>query len=83
MEHLFWQYHIHQIHSKLMRIDGIMNKIRHILPPKTKQFFEYCTLLNLSYCHVIWGRSIQNINESFLSQKKSQNYCKCLVEYTY
>lgn len=66
---LNWDAHISKISSKILKVTGIMNRLKHILLDyNLKLLYDALILPHLNYCIIIWGK---NCSKLFKIQKKA------------
>ena len=72
-EHLNWNEHINQLSLKLAKNNGILSKIKHIIPNSTMlTLYNSFILPYLSYCNRIWcSASLNKINKINIAQKRA------------
>lgn len=57
-EFMLWDAHFEHLQTKLSRTVGILRKLRHMLPVKTKLILYFALFeSNIRYCNLIWGSS--------------------------
>ena len=72
-DNLSWKGHINHICSKMMRVIGVMNRVKFIIPSNTLRML-YNTLLlpHITYACEVWGSTYPSIlNKIVLIQKKA------------
>ncbi len=63
-EHLNWNSHINKISSKVSKNIGILNKLKHFLPLKTKiLIYNSLIVSHLNFGILAWGYQCDGINE--------------------
>ena len=64
-----WNNHIQKTASKISQITGIMNRLKHFLPPNVLQIiYNSLVLPRLNYCLLAWGHKFDRL---FKIQKKA------------
>ena len=71
-KHLTWEFHINQLSKKLSRANGIISKLRHNAPIKTRLQVYYAIFYShLTYGSSIWGLTYEkNLDTIRILQKK-------------
>lgn len=69
---LTWDHHISEVHKKLCRTIGLINRHRFTLPECIKLLLYNSLILpHLSYAHLVWGSTTKtNVNRLLTLQKK-------------
>lgn len=72
-KNLIWNDHIDYIQSKMSSAVGVMNRMRHILPPKIKLLLYNALVYSiLQYCSLVWGTTgITNLKKLHVLQKRA------------
>ena len=61
-ENLNWKTHINKIAHKLSKSIGILNKLKHFLPLRTKVLlYSSLILLHINFCILAWGHKCERI----------------------
>ena len=64
-----WKNHTDNISNKCLRVIGILNRIKHILPTQTQIILYYSLILpHVNYCRMAWG---YQSNHMFKSQQRA------------
>lgn len=70
---LTWDQHINEVHRKLCRTVGVINRNRYTLPERIKLLLYNSLILpHFSYSHLVWGTTTQtNMTRLLILQKKA------------
>ena len=71
-ENFTWARHISSLRTKMARYIGIMYKLKHLLPLKTRiQIYHSFVQSHINYCSLVWGFCAKShIETIFRAQKK-------------
>lgn len=72
-ESLSWDAHVDSVRLRINRINGIVNRHRHVLPQQAKILIYNAYILPIiSYCFTIWGKMTkQNEQKILVAQKRA------------
>ena len=70
---LNWTAHVNNVHVKVARPIGVLNKLKHFLPAITlKTLYNSLILPHLSYCNIVWGNTCSSrLYSLHILQKKA------------
>ena len=71
-EHMSWKSHLTSLAQKLSRANGILSKLRHVLPKQSLLTVYYALFQShLSYANQVWGQALSHKSRIFKLQKAS------------